>query len=148
MLIAFPHWGPNMAADPAPWQRRAAERMQAAGADLVAGHSAHVFHGIGWGQRGPLIFDLGDALDDYAVNAKLRNDLGVLALWRPGESELELVGLALDFCHTRLAQGEEADWIAGRLARACGDLGTSVERTAEQRFLIARRERAQALMAG
>ena len=141
LVVAFPHWGPNMTSEPAGWQRRAAESMQEAGADLVAGHSAHVFHGAGWGERGPLLFDLGDALDDYAVDARLRNDLGVLALWRPGDpaAELELVGLALDYCHTRLAEGEDAQWIARRLERACGSLGTSVEQTAEQRFRMAPR---------
>jgi poly-gamma-glutamate synthesis protein (capsule biosynthesis protein) len=141
LVIAFPHWGPNMTSEPARWQRRAAESMQEAGADLVAGHSAHVFHGAGWGERGPLLFDLGDALDDYAVDARLRNDLGVLALWRPRDpaAELELVGLALDYCHTRLAEGGDAQWIARRLDRACGPLGTSVEQTAEQRFRIAPR---------
>jgi poly-gamma-glutamate synthesis protein (capsule biosynthesis protein) len=139
LVICFPHWGPNMTSEPAGWQRRAAAIMQEAGAHLVAGHSAHVFHGAGWGERGPLLFDLGDALDDYAVDSRLRNDLGVLALWRPGESvaELEFVGLALDYCHTRFADGEDAEWIARRLARACGSLGTSVERTGEQRFRIA-----------
>ena len=138
-VVAFPHWGPNMTTDPAGWQRRAAEQLQEAGADLVAGHSAHVFHGAGWGRRGPLLYDLGDALDDYAVDPRLRNDLGVLALWRPGdpEHELELVGLALDFCHTRLAAGHEAEWIAQRLAGACEPLGTRVERVAEQRFQVA-----------
>ncbi len=145
-VVAFPHWGPNMTTQPAGWQRRAAEQLQEAGADLVAGHSAHVFHAAGWGRRGPLVFDLGDALDDYAVDRRLRNDLGVIALWRPGdpEAELELVGLALDFCHTRLAVGEEADWIAQRLARACAALGTAVERTAEQRFRATPRDPPQA----
>ena len=137
-VVAFPHWGPNMTSDPAAWQRRAAEQLQETGADLVAGHSAHVFHGAGWGRRGPLLYDLGDALDDYAVDPRLRNDLGVLALWRPGdpEFELELVGLALDFCHTRLAGGHDAEWIAQRLARACEPLGTRVQRVAEQRFQV------------
>jgi poly-gamma-glutamate synthesis protein (capsule biosynthesis protein) len=138
LVVAFPHWGPNMTTEPAVWQRRAAERMQEAGADLVAGHSAHVFHGVGWSRRGPLLFDLGDALDDYAVDQRLRNDLGLIALWRPGdaEAELELVGLTLDFCRTRLAVGDDAEWIARRLAEACGPLGTGVERTAEQRFRV------------
>ena len=117
-VVAFPHWGPNMTTEPARWQRRAAGELQEAGADLVAGHSAHVFHGAGWGRRGPLLYDLGDALDDYAVDPRLRNDLGVLAIWRPGdpELELELVGLALDHCLTRLAAGRDAEWIAQRLA--------------------------------
>ena len=75
--------------------------------------------------RGPLLFDLGDALDDYAVDPRLRNDLGLLAIWRPGDpsAELELVGLALDYCHTRLAEGDDAEWIAARLERACADPG-------------------------
>ena len=66
----------------------------------------------------------------------LRNDLGMMALWRPGVAELELVGLALDYCHTRLADGEDAEWIAARLGRACGELGTRVERTGTQRFAV------------
>jgi poly-gamma-glutamate capsule biosynthesis protein CapA/YwtB (metallophosphatase superfamily) len=135
-VIAFPHWGPNMNPRTARWQRRAAARMQAAGATLVAGHSAHVFHGLGWGEAGPLLFDLGDALDDYAVNRTLRNDRGVIALWRPGEAAVELVGLALGHCHTGIAAGEDADWIARRLDKACGALGTSVERVGEARFRV------------
>ena len=137
-VVAFPHWGPNMTTDPASWQRRAAAQLQQAGADLVAGHSAHLFHGAGWGPRGPLLFDLGDALDDYAVDRRLRNDLGVMALWRPGdpETELELIGLTLDFCHTRLADAEDAEWIAKRLTGACEPLATRVERLAEQRFRV------------
>jgi poly-gamma-glutamate capsule biosynthesis protein CapA/YwtB (metallophosphatase superfamily) len=136
LVIAFPHWGPNMSPGPVRWQKKAAAEMRAAGASLVAGHSAHVFHGVGWSEGAPLLFDLGDCLDDYAVDPKLRNDLGVVALWRPGLAELELVGLALEFCRTRLAAGEEADWIAKRLSRACEPLGTSVERSGEGRFRL------------
>ncbi len=138
LVIAFPHWGPNMAATPARWQRRVAAELQGAGADLVAGHSAHVFHGIEWGERGPLLPDLGDALDDYRVDPVLRNDLGVLAIWRPGggDEELEVVGLSLDFCRTGLAAGADAEWIAARLGSACGELGTRVERLAEGRFRV------------
>jgi poly-gamma-glutamate capsule biosynthesis protein CapA/YwtB (metallophosphatase superfamily) len=137
-VVAFPHWGPNMTTEPAPWQLRVAAELQDLGADLVAGHSAHVFHGVGWGRRGPLLYDLGDALDDYAVDAQRRNDLGILAIWRPGMApEVELVGLELEFCRTRLARGAEADWIAARLDAACHDLGTRIERTGEQRFAVA-----------
>jgi poly-gamma-glutamate capsule biosynthesis protein CapA/YwtB (metallophosphatase superfamily) len=138
LVIVFPHWGPNMSATPALWQRRAAAALQAAGASLVAGHSAHVFHGVEWTERGPVLCDLGDALDDYRIDPVLRNDLGLLAIWRPGAGgeELELVGLKLDFCHTGLARQTDADWIAARLQRACAQLGTRVERVAEQRFRV------------
>lgn len=135
-VIAFAHWGPNMTTEPAAWQQRAARELQAAGASLVAGHSAHVFHGVGW-ERAPVLFDLGDALDDYRVDPVLRNDLGLLAIWRPGVA-LELVGLRLRYCRTGLAEGADADWIASRLAHACAELETDVQRVDEQRFLVRR----------
>lgn len=137
LVIALPHWGPNMTTRPSERQRRVAADLLEAGADLVAGHSAHVFHGVGW-PGGPVLFDLGDALDDYRVDPELRNDLSVMAIWRPARTpELELVGLRLEYCYTRLAEGAEADWIADRLTRACGELGhTAVERVGDQRFAI------------
>jgi hypothetical protein len=138
LVLAFPHWGPNMTTRPKPWQRRVAAEMLRAGANLVAGHSAHVFHGIEQTDHGLVVYDLGGALDDYAVDPVLRNDLGLLALWHVGVEEawLELVGLALDYCYTRLAIGAEADWIASRLDNACAELGSSVERVGEQRFRV------------
>ena len=136
LVVAFPHWGPNMTSEPAGWQRARARELVAAGADLVAGHSAHVFHAIEWIEGRPVLYDLGGALDDYAVDPRLRNDLGIAALWRPG-SALELVGLELQFCETRLARGPAAEWIAERLEHACAPLGTRVERVAEQRFVVA-----------
>ena len=135
-VIAFPHWGPNMAPEPQPWQRPRAAELQAAGAQLVAGHSAHVFHGAAWGTGGPILTDLGDALDDYRVDSELRNDLGLLAIWRPGDAaaELELVGLRLQLAFTDLARGSDADWIAERLRDASAPV--QIERVAEQRFLV------------
>ncbi|MHB1570927.1 MAG: CapA family protein [Solirubrobacteraceae bacterium] len=135
-VIVFPHWGPNMATQPALWQQRAASELHAAGADLVAGHSAHLFHGVG-SNGGLTLYDLGDVLDDYMIDPALRNDLGVLAIWCPrSEPRLELVGLRLDYCHTGLAQGADAEWIAARLARACHRLGSGITRSGEQRFVI------------
>lgn len=138
LVLAFPHWGPNMTTAPAAWQRRAAALLHAAGADLVAGHSAHVFHGVAWEERGPTLFDLGDALDDYRVDPTLRNDLGIAAIWRPLDTgpELELVGLHLDYALTRLARGADAEWIGDRLQSACEALGTRIEPLDEARYLV------------
>jgi poly-gamma-glutamate capsule biosynthesis protein CapA/YwtB (metallophosphatase superfamily) len=137
-IIAFPHWGPNMVAEPAPWQLSRASELQEAGAELVAGHSAHVFHGVGWSPAGPVLTDLGDALDDYRVDPVLRNDLGVLAIWEVGaeRNALQLVGLKLEYCRTELARGADAEWTAARLKRACSALGTAVERLEEARFRV------------
>jgi poly-gamma-glutamate synthesis protein (capsule biosynthesis protein) len=124
-VLVTPHWGPNMTAEPVRHVRAAAEDLVRAGATLVAGHSAHVFHGV----AGRVLYDLGDFLDDYAVDPGLRNDLGLLflvTLDERGPIELEAVPLKLDFCHTRVAEGEDAVWIRRRFAEACRALGTDV----------------------
>jgi poly-gamma-glutamate synthesis protein (capsule biosynthesis protein) len=124
-VLVTPHWGPNMAPDPVPRIRAAARELVAAGATLVAGHSAHVFHGV----SGRVLYDLGDFLDDYAVDPELRNDLGMLfivTLGIDGPSRLETVPLRLEYAHTRLAAGGEADWIRARFLAACAALGTEV----------------------
>jgi poly-gamma-glutamate capsule biosynthesis protein CapA/YwtB (metallophosphatase superfamily) len=124
-ILVTPHWGPNMTAAPRPHVLRAAAALRGAGATLIAGHSAHVFHGVEPG----VIYDLGDFLDDYAVDSKLRNDLGLLffvTLERTGPERLEAVPLKLEYCHTRLADGEDAEWIRRRFREACAALGTEV----------------------
>jgi poly-gamma-glutamate capsule biosynthesis protein CapA/YwtB (metallophosphatase superfamily) len=124
--IVSVHWGPNMTAAPVRSVRRAAAALTDAGALLVAGHSAHVPHGA----AGRVLFDLGDFLDDYAVDRWLRNDLGLLflvAVQDGGSIEAEAIPLALDFCHTRLASGADATWVADRFARACAELGSEAE---------------------
>src|SRR5439155_1754965 len=93
-----------------------------AGTTLVAGHSAHVFHGV----SPRVLYDLGDFLDDYAVDRKLRNDLGLLYLVDLAGDRLEAVPLKLEFAHTRLAAGDDAAWIERRFTKACAAFGTDV----------------------
>ena len=122
-VLVMPHWGPNMAQQPSPQIRDLARQLRASGATLVAGHSAHVFHGVEDG----VLYDLGDFLDDYAVDPQLRNDLGLLFLVdfdRQGPSRLEAVPLKLEFCRTRLADEEDAGWIQRRFYAACRALGS------------------------
>jgi poly-gamma-glutamate capsule biosynthesis protein CapA/YwtB (metallophosphatase superfamily) len=123
VTLVTPHWGPNMAPEPRPYVREASAALLDAGATLVAGHSAHVFQGI----AGRVLYDLGDFLDDYAVDAALRNDLGLLflvTLDERGPRRIEAVPLKLDYCYTRLATADEAAWIAHRFRTACAALGT------------------------
>jgi poly-gamma-glutamate synthesis protein (capsule biosynthesis protein) len=129
--LVTPHWGPNMTAAPVRHVRRAAAALVAAGATLVAGHSAHVPHGV----AGRVLYDLGDFLDDYRVDPRLRNDLGLLflvTLDARGLVRLEALPLKLEFCHTRLAAGEDAAWIRRRFRAACTALGTTVEEEADR----------------
>jgi poly-gamma-glutamate capsule biosynthesis protein CapA/YwtB (metallophosphatase superfamily) len=129
VVLVTPHWGPNMTSAPVRHVRRAADALVDAGATLVAGHSAHVPHGV----AGPVLYDLGDFLDDYRVDPRLRNDLGLLFLVTldgGGPIRLEALPLKLEYCHTRLATGEDAAWMRHRFRAACAALGTTVEEAA------------------
>jgi poly-gamma-glutamate capsule biosynthesis protein CapA/YwtB (metallophosphatase superfamily) len=129
VMLVTPHWGPNMTSAPVGHVRRAADALVDAGATLVAGHSAHVPHGV----AGPVLYDLGDFLDDYRVDPRLRNDLGLLFLVTldgGGPIRLEALPLKLEYCHTRLATGEDAAWMRHRFRAACAALGTTVEEAA------------------
>lgn len=124
-LVVTPHWGPNMTPEPVPHVRAAAADLVAAGPSLVAGHSAHVFQGV----EGRFLYDMGDFLDDYAVDSTLRNDLGLLflvSLDSDGPRRLEGLPLKLEYCFTRAADGDDAAWIRRRFRAASADLGTDV----------------------
>jgi poly-gamma-glutamate capsule biosynthesis protein CapA/YwtB (metallophosphatase superfamily) len=133
-LLVSPHWGPNMTSRPPGYIRRAAAALRAAGAALIAGHSAHVFHGV----TDHVLFDLGDLVDDYAADPVLRNDLGLLWLLTVKDTvatTVQAVPLHLGYCHTTLARGDDATWIRRRFRRACAALGTDVA-DAEGRLLV------------
>lgn len=124
-VMVTPHWGPNMTSEPVPHVRAAARQIIGTGASLIAGHSAHVFQGV----DGPILYDLGDFLDDYAVDPILRNDLGLMlfvTIDEQGPVRLEAIPLKLDFCYTKLAQGEDAAWVRKRFTEACAAFGTEV----------------------
>jgi poly-gamma-glutamate synthesis protein (capsule biosynthesis protein) len=126
-VLVCAHWGPNMTQLPVREVRRAAEALEETGVALVAGHSAHVFHGV----AGRVLFDLGDFVDDYRVEPRLRNDLGLLWFVEMGGADLvriEALPLKLDYCHTLVARGRDREWIEARLLRACSELGTQAER--------------------
>ncbi|WP_141576954.1 CapA family protein [Actinomadura sp. WMMA1423] len=124
-VLVMPHWGPNMIPAPLPYVRRAAGSLVEAGATLVAGSSAHVFHAV----VRPVLYDMGDFIDDYAVDPLLRNDLGLVflvTLDAAGPSRIEAVPIRLDFCRTRLAGGADRAWIADRFTAACAAFDTPV----------------------
>lgn len=133
-VLVTPHWGPNMQAEPVSHVLHSARALVDLGATLVAGHSAHVFQGV----RGSVLYDLGDFMDDYAVDPEVRNDLGLLffvTLDAGGPQRLEAVPLKLEYAFTRRAEGEDARWIRARFRAACARLGTEV-REEDGRLII------------
>jgi poly-gamma-glutamate synthesis protein (capsule biosynthesis protein) len=129
--IVSRHWGPSLRARPVAHVRRAAAALEAAGATLVAGHSAHVPQG----PRGRTLFDLGDFIDDYAVDRVLRNDLGLLwliTLDAGGPRRVEGVPVKLEFARTRQASPVEATLLLALLEERCEAVGSSVRREGER----------------
>ena len=131
VVIVSPHWGPNMRARPVAHVRRAAAALENAGATLVAGHSAHV-------PQGPSVrtlFDLGDFIDDYSVDSRLRNDLGLLwliTLDADGPLQIEGVPLKLEVAHTRRASRVEATLLLALLEERCAAVGSAVQREGDR----------------
>jgi poly-gamma-glutamate capsule biosynthesis protein CapA/YwtB (metallophosphatase superfamily) len=121
-VLVTPHWGPNMTSEPRDYVRHAAQALVDAGATIVAGHSAHVFHGV----APRVAYDLGDFIDDYRVDRVLRNDLGLLFFVDLGSDRLEAIPVKLEFAHTHLATGDDAARIARHFTAACAALGTEV----------------------
>lgn len=124
--LVLPHWGPAMTTSPLPYIRSAAHALIDTGATLVAGHSAHTFHGV----AGRILYDLGDFIDDYALDPALRNDLSLLYLVtvsEQGPQRIEAVPLKLEYARTRLANSSERAWIRDRFTRACAAFGTEVK---------------------
>jgi poly-gamma-glutamate synthesis protein (capsule biosynthesis protein) len=74
LVIAFPHWGPNMNPYPARWQRKVAAEMLAAGATLVVSLRTRLPRG-GLGERQP------GALRPWGLARRLRG--GCQAAQRP-----------------------------------------------------------------
>lgn len=124
------HWGPNMRQRPTPTFRRFARAALEAGADLYVGHSAHVFQGIEVYQGKPIIYDLGDFVDDYAVDPHLRNDQSLLYLitvTKKGVQAIEALPVLIDHCQVSLARGRDFEQIAARLRDLSAELGTAVQ---------------------
>ena len=132
LLVASLHWGPNMVERPSDSFRRFGRWLVEAGADVVHGHSAHVFHGVEVHEGRPIVYDAGDFVDDYAVDERLRNDRGFLfelsidSDGRP--SELRMHPTEIDDCAVHLADPEAAAWSRERMRTLSAELGTSFDR--------------------
>ena len=130
-VILSLHWGPNRVERP-PWRFRAFARAALAlGVDLVHGHSAHRFQGIEIHRGRPILYDTGEALDDYAVDPEMRNDRSFVFL---AEIEgcrvrsLVLVPILIRSGVVGLGRGRDFEETCERMRILSAELGTRVER--------------------
>lgn len=126
LLIVSAHWGGNWGSDAPPEHRALARQLVEAGADVVFGHSPHVFRGVEVYRGRPIIYSAGDFVDDYAVDPEERNDLSFIFLMETDGGTpraLRLFPTIIAGFRVRLAVRSARD-TADRMARLCGDLGT------------------------
>jgi poly-gamma-glutamate synthesis protein (capsule biosynthesis protein) len=132
LLVASLHWGPNMVQRPPDAFREFGRWLVERGVDVVHGHSAHVFQGVEVYDGRPICYDCGDFVDDYAVDAELRNDrsfLFELAVDGAGEpTELRLVPTEIADVAVHRAGSGRADWSRERMRALSAEFGTAFER--------------------
>ena len=127
VLIASVHWGPNWGYRPPAAHPPFARALIEAGADIIVGHSGHVFRGIEFYRGRPVIYCAGDFIDDYAVDEVERNDqsfLFVLELDGGQVRGLRLYPTVIRDFQARRARRGEAEAIAAKMQRLCADWHT------------------------
>jgi poly-gamma-glutamate capsule biosynthesis protein CapA/YwtB (metallophosphatase superfamily) len=138
LVIVTAHLGPNMVERPDPCYQDFARAVIDAGAHLFFGHSAHIFQGIELYKGRPIVHDAGDFVDDYAVNAQLRNDRGLLFRLEAGASgirRIELIPTLIARCQVNLAPQPELDAVAARVEQLSSEMGTTLQRCRDRLFL-------------
>lgn len=126
-LIVSAHWGPNWGYRPQPSHPPFARALIDAGADVVFGHSCHVFQGIEIFQGRPIFYSAGDFVDDYAVDEIERNDQSFVFRLEVIDNAIRracLSPIRIEDFQAWRTHGSEAREIATVMQKLCGELGT------------------------
>lgn len=127
LLVVSAHWGPNWGYRPPSAHGPFARRLVDAGADVIFGHSGHVFRGVELYRGRPIVYCAGDFVDDYAVDEVERNDESFIFVIEADGAQpkrLLLHPTVIREYQARLARGAEAEAIAGKMQRLCADFDT------------------------
>jgi poly-gamma-glutamate capsule biosynthesis protein CapA/YwtB (metallophosphatase superfamily) len=145
VVVASIHWGGNWGYTIGRKQRQFAHALiDAAGIDVVHGHSSHHVKGIEVYKERPIIYGCGDFLNDYegiSGYEAYRDDLGLMYFpsLDPANGRLQ----RFDMTPTRIrnlrinrASRKEAQWLADVLNRESKPLGTRVSLDEENRLAL------------
>jgi poly-gamma-glutamate capsule biosynthesis protein CapA/YwtB (metallophosphatase superfamily) len=127
LLIVSAHWGPNWGYWPPAKHPPFARALVEAGADVIFGHSGHVFRGVELYLGKPIIYCAGDFIDDYAVDAVERNDqtwIFVLEIDGGQVQRLLLYPTVIRDFQALLACPGEAEDMAAKMQQLCAELHT------------------------
>ena len=129
ILIISAHWGSNWGFTPPKEHVQFAHALIDAGADIIFGHSCHVFRGIELYRDRPILYSTGNFVDDYAIDPVERNDQSFIFMveLRDGVPlRLRLHPTMIEYCQARLAREDEAQDIAAKMQKLCAALGTAM----------------------
>lgn len=137
-LIISAHWGPNWGYKPPAEHIPFAHALIDAGADLIFGHSGHVFRGVEVYKKRLIIYSAGDFIDDYAVDEVERNDESfIFVLEKEPESNLKLYFYPT-YIHqfqANLASPYRHKAILQNMDKLCEDLGTRLKHISDYAVL-------------
>jgi poly-gamma-glutamate capsule biosynthesis protein CapA/YwtB (metallophosphatase superfamily) len=125
LLIVSAHWGSNWGYRPPREHIIFAHALIDAGADIIFGHSSHVFRGIESYNGRPILYSAGNFIDDYAIDRIERNDQSFIFVIEVADRKPKVMRLypaLIRGCHASLARGVHALGIAEKMKELCADL--------------------------
>jgi poly-gamma-glutamate synthesis protein (capsule biosynthesis protein) len=129
ILIVTMHWGPNKRQHPTQQFIDYAHAMIDAGADVLHGHSAHIFQGIEIYKNKLIIYDSGDFIDDYAIDSDLRNDQSLLFqlyIDKNGLQKLIMIPVLINNMQVNYATGSDYQQIVDRIITLSTEFDTII----------------------
>ncbi len=127
IMIVSAHWGPNWEYEPPNEHHVFAHALIDAGADVVFGHSGHVFRGIELYRGKPIIYCAGDFIDDYEVDPVERNDDSFIFELEIRGTEIlgiRLYPVEIGMCRAVLARGSARTAIIAKMEHLCSRFKT------------------------
>ena len=144
VVVVSIHWGSNWGFEVPVEQRAFAERLVAAGVDVVHGHSSHHVKAIQVHLGKLILYGCGDFLTDYegiAGREEFRSELGLMYFPTLDVATGRLLHLAMVPTRTRhfrvsRAPAEGVRWLVDVLNREGARLGSRVERQPDDTLLL------------
>ncbi len=138
ILILSLHWGPNMTKEPSEDFKDFAHSAIDYGADIIHGHSAHIFQGIEIYKKKVIMYDTGDFIDDYAIDPFLRNDRSFLFLVEMGNKKFNRVILyptIISNFKVNFAKGKDFNEILQRMRFLCKEMKTEIKKSKNNLYI-------------
>jgi len=138
LIIVSAHWGPNYDDEPEPELVWFARGLVDSGADLVFGHSRHVFQGIEIYRGSPILYAAGDLVDDYYVGDQGNDHALMFTVTFDGTTarRIDLHPCFIEHCRVVPAPPAVSSAIRARITRLCQALGTTVRGGDEPRIAV------------